>query len=239
MPYTAITRADLRTRLTQFLEGKPFWTATEANAAINESLRAWNFLTGRWQTRLVLETTPGMREVALPTSIVYQTRLTWNGRPMEPTSVFDLDQGRRAWRIEGSGDDGVPDRPLFWAPESLQLLYLWPADTPGHNSLVIDGTAATPVLLTDGAFVDLSEADISCLLGYAFHVLSFKKGGQWFANSLRYYRAFLEHAAEENDLLSTSQVYRRYMGLVYRDEERQKGAGSSLADVIPTAPTGG
>ena len=46
----------------KFYEGVPFWTADEANTALNENLRVYNALTGRWKTRETpLEATPGMR----------------------------------------------------------------------------------------------------------------------------------------------------------------------------------
>ena len=72
---------------------------------------------------------------------------------------------------------------------------------------------ATPVLLTDDAFVNLSEADVSALLGQSLHTISLKKGGPWFQTSLMYFKLFLAHAADENQAITTASIYRRVMGL--------------------------
>jgi hypothetical protein len=212
--YQAITRAQLRQRLTEFYEGVPFWTADEANTALNENLRFYNALTGRWKTRETLETTPGMRTAFVSAGLTYTTRVAFNGKPLSPTSREDLNLGRRLWYTEttASGYD-VPTVVTLWAPRSLQLIDLWPADAAGHNSLLIDGVMATPVLLTDAAFVNLSEADVSALLGQSLHTISLKKGGPWFQTSLKYFKLFLAHAADENQAITTASIYRRVMGL--------------------------
>ena len=214
MAFAAITRAQLRARLIQFYEGVPWWTTAEANDAINESLREWSALTGRWRARVILSTTPGTYDYALPNTLLYRMRVEWNRLPMSPCSRADLDNGRPNWRQETTISGGaVPTRPTLWAPLSLRTIYIWPADAPGGNSLTFDGVAETPVLTNDADFVDLSEADLSTLLGYMLHILSFSQGGPRFAQTFRYWRAFLTAAAEENAYLLTSEVYRRAMGL--------------------------
>lgn len=235
MPYQAITRAELRSRLQEFWESKPFWTADEANRAINEALRFWNLLTGRWQDTMTLTTTVNTSSYALPSSILYRTRVAWNGLPLSSDSRESFENGRPRWRAETmtSGGD-VPTRPTLWAPISLRQIAIWPHDL-GHQSLEIDGVAATPVLGADGAFVNLSEADVSVLLGYGLHVVSLKKGGPYFAQTFKYFRAMLAAAGEENSLLTTSQVYRRVMGLDHRDQKPLRGAPSSIAQLAARA----
>lgn len=220
MAFTQLTLADLRTRLQQYTEQAPFWTNAEANLAINEALRTWNLLTGRWRARLTMETTPNNHDYGLDTPILYRTRLLWNGRPLDPCSYQSLQSARPRWVSETTTTGGdVPTRPIIWCPISLRLILIWPADAVAHNALTIDGVAATPVLLADGDFVDLAEADISILLPFALHVLSFKKGGQWFAATAPAFAKFLRAAAEENQLLTTSQFFRRWAGLYGRDEK--------------------
>ena len=213
--YQAITLAQLRTRLQEMYEGVPFWTTTEATDALNEGLRFWNALTGRWKTRIVIPTTPGPTlTYLLPAPLLYRARVTFNGIPMSPSSREDLLNGRPHWYLETTASgQGVPTVPTLFSPRSLTTIDIWPMDAVGGNSLMVDGVAETPVLVADTDFVDLAEADVSNLLGYALHCVSLKKGGPWFQSTMGYFLAFLKAAGEENDLITTSQMYRRVMGL--------------------------
>ncbi len=212
MPYQQLTLAQLRARLQQYTEAAPFWVDAEANLAINEALRTWNMLVGRWRSRITLETPPTANpDYALPTPILYRTRVLLHGKA--------LAAAHPRWTTDRTNTEGCPSRPVVWCPVSLRTILLWPADAVGHNSLTVDGVATTPVLIADGDYVDLPEADISILLPFALHVLSFKKGGQWFAATAPAFQKFLAAAMEENQLLTTSQAFRRWAGLYKRDEK--------------------
>ena len=214
MPYTQITLAQLQTRLKARWETVPYWTDDEATIYLNEALQCWGMLTGRWKRRITLNTTQNTYELGLPASMTYRMRVAFNGYPLSPTSVDDLNNGQAAWRTQTTADGGsIPTRPTLWAPVSLNLIYLWPQDAVGNNGLVLDGVSDTPVLVNAGDFVDLSEADVNLLLGYALHAASLKKGGPWFAATQHLFKAFLLAAGEENTLITTSQMYRRAAGL--------------------------
>lgn len=234
MSYQQFTLADIRTRLRQRYEGKPFWDATEAKDAVNEALRCYNLLTGRWRGRTTVSTsTTPANLYTIATTLFYRARLTFNGLPVAPTSREALNGLRRQWRTETTltGDD-VPTRPAFWAPVSLRSFYLWPADAAGGNTLTIDGVAVTPVLVDDGDFIDIGEELLTILLDYALHVLTFKKGGQLFAATLPKYRAFLAAAAEENGQLKSSMAFRRIMGLDHRDFKPLRGVPSRIDPLV-------
>jgi hypothetical protein len=238
MAYTAITLAQLRAELQAKYESVPFWVDAEANLFLNEALRTWNSLTGRWKGTAVLSTTPSDAFYALPQAILYRARVLFNSQPLTPSSYTDLSAGRPRFRQETtlSGGD-VPTRPTVWAPISLRLIVIWPADAVGHNGLTVSGVAQTPVLTADGDFVNLPSADLDPILGYALHVATLKKGGAYFSQSLHYWTEFLAAAAEQNQLITTSQLYRRWMGLDRRDlkpvVDRQLPAG------VGAPPSGG
>lgn len=235
MPYQSLTLAQLRTRLKDRYESTAFWSDSQANQAINESLLTYGMLTGRWKRRLILSTTAYTYELALPTTMVYRMRLAWNGYPLSPSSLQDLDLGRPNWRKETISDGGdVPTRPTLWAPISLMLIYIWPQDVSSHNSYLVDGVSATPTLDADGDYVDLAEADVSVLLGFALHVLTYKKGGPAFAATQPLFRAFIEAAATENSLITTSQWYRKYLGLDDHSLRRLKGQPSPVSALVPS-----
>jgi hypothetical protein len=214
MAYQSLTLATLKTRLAERYEGSPFWTAPEETAAINEGLRFLNLLTGFWKTRITLDTAASTWEYALPASMLYRMRVEYDGHPLSPSGLFDLDYGRPTWMTETTASGGdVPTRPTIWVPISLQLIAIWPSDAVPHHTLTLDGVANTPILVADGDYLDLGDEQVSLLLDYALHVLSFTRGGVWFQATMPALQRFLAAAAEENRLIKTSQIYRRMMGL--------------------------
>jgi len=227
------TWSTIRQRLQERVESKPFWDATEARDAFNEALLTWNLLTGMWKRRITLPTVANQYEYALSATMLYRMRITYNNLPLTPSGREDLNNGRHTWRSETTASGGdVPTRPVLWAPVSLQLIYIWPADAVGGGTLTVDGVSATPVVVEDGDTVDIGEEDLTTLLGYSLHVLTFKKGGPAFAATMPYFTAFLEGAADLNDLIKTSQFYRRYMGLDRRDQKPFRDTGVPLLQQI-------
>jgi len=74
--YTTTTLADLQSLMAQRWDQVVFWTAEEARLALNEALREWNLLTGRWRTRVALSVLAADPFVSLPSSMTYGMRVT-------------------------------------------------------------------------------------------------------------------------------------------------------------------
>lgn len=231
--YTSLTWSDIRERLKDRYEQKPFWDADEALGAFNEGLRFFNLLTARWTTQTTLTTVAYQYSYTVPVTMLARTRVAHNTRPLSPSSREDLNLGRHTWRLENTATGGdVPTRPTLWAPVSLRTIYLWPADAVGGNDLLFDGVAATPVLEEDGDTLDLGDELLNVLLGYGLHALAFKKGGPYFQATLPYFQDFLKLAAEENDQLKTSKRYRRWMGMDHRDQKPLRGTATLMDDIV-------
>jgi hypothetical protein len=229
----SFTWATIRQRLNERAEHKPFWDATEDRDAFNESLLVWNLLTGMWKRRLTIVTVANQYDYQIPATMLYRMRMTFNSQPLSPSSREELNNGRYRWRSETTTSGGdVPNRPMLWAPISLQLFYLWPADAVGGGTLTLDGVSNTPVVVEDGDTVDMSEENLGALLGYSLHALTFKKGGPAFAATMPLFKQFLEEAADENDLIKTSQVYRRWMGIDRRDLKPLRGTPTLLDPIL-------
>lgn len=227
------TWSTIRQRLRDRVEGKPFWDAQEDLDAFNESLLLWNLLVGSWKRRVTLPTIANQYDYALPATMLYRMRLTYNSQPLSPSSREEFNNGRYRWRSETTASGGdVPNRPMLWAPISLQLVYIWPAAAVGGGTLTVDGVSATPVVAHEGDTVDLAEEQLATLLGYALHVLTFKKGGSAFAGTLPLFKAFIEAAAAENGVIKTLQIYRRVMGLDRRDLKPLMGAPTLLDSMV-------
>lgn len=247
MPYARVTLAQLKVSILRRVDGAVFWTDEEARLAINETLRDWNLLTGRWRGTVTLSTLAPVAgvpvvEYALGSALTYGMRVKQGTNPaLIPTSIFELDYGRPTWRAETviSGGD-VPTVPTLWAPRSLQVIAIWPAtNTTGVNDLFVDGVAVTPILLQDGDFIDIGEEVVDVLSDYAVHLLAFKEGGPRWRATMPTLTEFLQAAAEENGLLKRSQQYRRMAGLDRRRDLQPPGkAPNKIAEVLVSQPGG-
>lgn len=220
MPYQAVTLAQLRQDLKDQWESVAFWNDADANSYLNEALRVWNLLTAQWKRRITITTTANTVWYSVPSTLVYNLRMDFSSFPMEVTSLFDLDNGQPNWEGETTSSGGnVPTRPVIFAPAGLNMFAIWPADAAGGNMLVVDGVRQTPVLTADADFVDLGQEEMNAILGYALHIGTFKEGGSRFGATQRFYQDFIRTAAEKNQRLKASTMYRRVMGL---DNQRQQ-----------------
>lgn len=206
MPYTAITRAQLRGKLQERYEDSPFWTTEDANLAINHALRVWNLLTSYWRRRIVVANQPNDPLVSIPGTLAQQTAITWQGRPMVGVSVAELQMLATNWWYARAGDTGVPTRPTFWAPVGLNLIAIYPASRV-QGSLEVDGVRSTPVLASDGAFVDIGPEELDTLLGYMLHVVALKAGAAFVERTKPNLEAFIAAAVQRNALLKRTRWF--------------------------------
>lgn len=234
MAYSVVTLSELKKRISAKRDAILQWTPDEERLAINEALRFWNLLTGRWRRRASQNTGIGTVEYDLPSTLTYSMRVVVNNVPLTIGSVVELDLNRPTWRSEtvASGGD-VPTTPIIWAPISLQRIAIWPAmNSVVVNGLQVDGVSATPVLVEDGDFVDIGEEFLDLLLNFCLHLLAFKTGGPTWSATLPFYRSFLAAAAEENGVLKANQKFRRWAGLDRRrDLQRSKGEPTQLDQI--------
>lgn len=238
MAYQQHTWAEIRSRLFDRVERQPFWEAQELQDAFNEALYLWNLCTGWWQARVTQLTTANTRFYTVSSPMLYRVRIEFNGRALVSTTKESLNQARYQWRTETTTSGGdVPTQPVHWAPIDLTSFYLWPADAVGGNTLTIDGVAATPILTTDGAYLDLGDEQLDILLNLGVHLLAFKKGGATFAATQPLLEDFLKAAIEENQQIKASNVLRRLAGLDDDSEKPYRGGGEQLSAVV--AGTGG
>jgi hypothetical protein len=207
MPYAQFTRAQLRLLLQQRYESTPFWTDVDANLALNHALRVWNLLTSYWRRRIVVANQPDDPLVSIPGTLVQQTAITWQGRPMVGVSVAELQMiARNMWYARAGDGNGVPARPLFWAPVGLNLVQIYPA-TAAQGSLEVDGVRQTPVLTGEGQFVDVGPEELDTLLGYALHVCAMKAGPAFLERTKPQLESFIAAAVSRNHLLKRTRWY--------------------------------
>lgn len=212
MAYTQLTLGTLRSRLQAKYEDVPFWTDTEANFTINEVLQWYNLYTGVWRKRVSLTTVADQVYYTVPSTLIYNTRMEFNGRSTVISSFDDLDNGRPGWESETTTDGGaVPTLVQVWLPLGMNQFAIWPADGAGNNNLMIDGVRATPVLTNDSDFIDLDETEIDAVLGEALFLLAFKDSGR-FSRVQGWHQEFLKTVASHNARLNASDQFRAAMG---------------------------
>lgn len=224
MPYQQVSLTQAQQLLADRYESVPYWTADEARRALNEGLHLFSAATGFWKKTFVTVTAPNDPYVALSGLLVQGARVTWNGKPLEFGSLFELDQMFPNWRGMTTQSPGAPPTPVYWARVSLSLLAIYPADanpnivTAGPNALLVDGVRDTPVLINPTDFMDIGQEELNTLLGYAQHVLAFKIGGETLVKSYPGWIAFLKACGAKNAQFAATSYYRRAMGL---DQERR------------------
>lgn len=248
MAYQTVTLADLKVALKDRYDGVVFWTSEEAVIGLNEALRDWNVLTGRWRGTLGIDLLELQWEYSLGATLIYGANVyglnvpfpgagvpinAANGGtgPLVNGSITDLDLGRPTWRLETIATGGdVPAVLTYWAPISLQQIVIWPClPLGGVGSLYVDGIAQTPVLVEDGDFVNLGEETIDILVDYALHCIAFKLGGPQWRATVPYFDAMLEAAMNENGRLKVNLKFRHAAGLDRRrDLQPSKGVPTRL-----------
>jgi hypothetical protein len=211
--YSQYTLDDILTQLEFKVDGVPFWSQNEAIDAINEALLTWNAFTGFWKRTVIIPTTNLNAFYPLPASLVFGMRVEFNNKPLNLSSIGDMDYGHPGWNSQNTASGGsVPTEPKNWLPLSCNMIAIWPADALGGNTLLVDGVAATPTMVSLGDFIDIGDEQLNIILGYALHVLALKEGGARFMATMPYFQAFLQAAAEENDQLTQSSEFRNFLG---------------------------
>lgn len=219
MSYQQFTLTQMQALLSQKWEGGAFWTNTEATSSLNEGLLMWNALTGFWSTSKTITTTSNTVTYPIDPGIVFGSYVEFNGKTLSQGSLPDMDNGRPGWSGQTTLSGGiVPTTVKVWLPISIDMIEIWPADALGGNTLTVYGVAKTPVMVNGGDYIDIGYEALNSILGYALHIAAFKEGGQRFADTLPLFQAFLTQAAEMNDQLLTSDIYRQMIGV---DEGRQ------------------
>jgi len=224
MAISRVTLSSISGQLRDRWESVPYWSPEEARLALNEALRTWNMLTGTWKRKVVLGIEAYEHWIPVPGALLYTTRISYLERPLDSSSIFDLDQGRPDWESEHTASGRtVPKVPRKWAPAGLDLFAIWPATHLQCATIVVDGVADTPQLVLDTDFVDLEDSEHSALLGEALHVAAFKEGGTRWESTFRHHKEFLLAASDRNARMKSSKFFRRYMGLDFqRDQHKMR-----------------
>ena len=218
MAYQTTTLADLQTALAEKFEDQPFWTADQARRAINEGLRIYNLVTGMYRASNTLSLIPDDTHLYVGGSLVKGTRVRVGGagQALTLTSINALDKVMPDWQgVNTAAGGDVPTLPSYWCPVGLTEIQIYPKIDPTLLGLqvTVDGVRSTPLLVNPGDYLNMGDEEISTLLGYALHVLSFAKGIEALHKTQPLRVAFFKACALKNAQFEASSLYRKIIGL--------------------------
>ncbi len=225
MPFATTSLTALLARLAQRTESAVFWTPDSATRAINEAIRLFNLITGLSRTTATVSTIPDTPYLAVISPApahwlkITRVRIPSPARELNPISLAGLDLTFPGWEAHTTltAPSGLT-APRYWAPAGMGRLAVYPADTTvvaggnGPRTLAVDGIISANVLVSAGDFLDMGDEELTALLGYALHVLSFSKGAAALQATRPFYLAFLKAAADRNAVFAASSFYRKVIG---------------------------
>lgn len=224
----AVSLGVLKERLTELMgNNSTFWTDEEKRDAINEAICMWQVLTGEWLEQaweIPLSPSSG-KYIPIPRQLLSPTRVGFRAAsgsgafsPLSLTSLPEVDFG-----MTGLTDSLDPNTPIYWGPNGIGEIFIVPA--PLSGVLRVEGYSADPRLFSDGDELVLGEDETVPFLLFAHHVCSFKEGGAEFGATQDELKEFVNEAVERNDVLTTTQFYRKALGLVKEESERPAREG--------------
>jgi hypothetical protein len=229
--FTRQSLTDLIESMTESVgDNTVYWTATEKRDAINEAICMWQVMSGQWSSRVLITTADIFTR--LPNNIVSIQRVgvltrgadpeTSPGTTLTMTSIPELDLAFPGWESEALAT------PRMWAPVGLNEIALYPPPPVVGVLLVVEGMTDAPRLFSDGDFIDLGEENLTELLRYAHHYLTFKEAGAEFMATQEDLIGLVESAGQQNARFKMTAPYRRYMGLPHEEAQRAPRGNPSL-----------
>lgn len=157
MPYTRCTLAELDKRLWERLDLHPYYTVQDRWDGLRIALKIWQAATSVWQASVPANAIVGDPYVPVP-GLAQVTGVRWNGVPLSPTTVSELDAIAPNWRNEVAGTGGRPTTPKYWAPIGLTTVALWPTP-PISQSITCLGLALPPYPTPGAQLATIDVAD--------------------------------------------------------------------------------
>lgn len=231
MSFQNITLANLQALVAARLQNPLFFSQAEVNYALNQAIRDFQLGTAFWVGRFVMPTlaakpiynigtTPAF-QVNGVTQLLMPLRMSFNGLPIDPCSLDDLDNGYPGlpgWQLTTTATPGAPTQPILWSPVGISYFAIYPADAAGNNSLQVDGVLRAPVLVNQGDFINIDSSNVPPLVSEAICTLSTKRGGVAFQKAQAGHAEFMRMCAAMNSHIKAVAQFREYMAI---DRARQ------------------
>lgn len=190
-----------------------FFSNVEITDTLNEAIRIFQLGTGYWRGRVQIATVAKRCVYSIPSGALVVTRLSFNGVPLDPASVWDIDNCYPGWQTQTTITASAPSQPSLWGPfGGINYFFLWPADAVGNNGLQADCILKAPVLVNQNDYINIDSSEIRGILDYCQHILSFKRGGQVFLATMPMLENFQRAMLQRNSMLKASDPFKRLLG---------------------------
>lgn len=167
MAYTRCTLAELDKRLWERLDLHPYYTVQDRYDALRMALKIWQAATSVWRGSVTATAIVGDPYIPVP-GLAQVTGVRWDGVPLSPTTIPQLDFLAPNWRSEMAGLGGRPATPKYWAPIGLTTVALWPTP-PATQEITCYGVSLPPdpALMLPLTAVDVADFWIDGLVDLA------------------------------------------------------------------------
>jgi hypothetical protein len=221
MAYARTTVTQLRSILTERLGGQAtFYTQTEIDQALNESLSVWQLLTGEYTAEYSQELAAGSDVITVDTTagnlggvirIRSNVGTATTGAALYPESLFEMDQEIWARQAYGAASSGTP---VSWAPLGYDSFVVHPPASTTQTVGIMYMKGDVRLSLDGTTNLDLGDEEIQKIVEYAHWFLAFKEGlDEAFKNVSPLKDMFLIAARLRNQKLRNTAPFRDYMAM--------------------------
>lgn len=186
-----LTLANLVSRVYAQLDGNTqLYSQTEVINYTNEAIRILNLATAFLQTTVPL---PGWSVAnriwyPVPSGILLPTRISFEGKPLQPISLDKLGQAYPRWTSATTLLSGMPV--MYWIRRGVDRFGIWPADAYGGAQIMVTGVQQPALLVNLTDAVTMNNDVLLAFDAYVSHVLQLKESTEDFAQSSSAYQEF-------------------------------------------------
>lgn len=214
--YDRVTLGDIKQKLRE-RTGETFWSDEEYTDAINEAIRCWQLMSGEWTRNIDFPANAALLNTYdVPKQICSLQRVSHANVGLTMSALPEMDSGAPGW-------EGTSGTPTYWMPAGVNIVDLTPYPTSG--TINFEGYEEAPIMYTNGDFINIGDEELSCLLGYALHYLSFKEGITESESTIPLLAKMVQAAGRRNSNFRALASYKRYMGIYREAVERPSEVG--------------
>jgi hypothetical protein len=181
--------SDLQLRVLDRLDNNTaLYTNTEITAALNESVRVTNNITGYLQVSIDVPTGTVANRVwyDVPQGILIPLRVQLNGYYLQKTGFSYLGQCVPSWQTDTTATTGKTI--LDWVPMGLKRFAIYPADSYAGEELTVTGVQEPALLVNSTDSLVIPAEYVEIITEMAAHVLQLKEGGKIFQDSISMFK---------------------------------------------------
>lgn len=190
-----VTLSNLRDFVYSSLENNTdFYTQTEVDRAINDAIIVLNLITGFLQYAGTVAASATNSVHSVPSGVLLATRVAYNGRALEKSSVSKISNAYPTWMNETTATTDMPV--TYWFPIGITKFGIYPRPSTTGRNLSVTGVAEPTLLSTGTDTLTFPSEFGDAIERYASFEPQLKAGGIVGKAAMEIYKAFLSRANE-------------------------------------------